>query len=75
MAEKDSRGWIINGDVRVELSKLVELYKKASASGDDSAVTLTAEALAAESTALANPAAEASAFVAAQAIHGLARGK
>jgi hypothetical protein len=75
MPKIDKRGWMINGAVGVDMKKLVELYRQASVGGKASALTITAEALAAESTALANPAAEASAFVAAQSIREHGRGK
>ncbi len=77
MARKtiDKRGWTVEGSANVDLEKLVDLYRASSrADGDDRALTVTAEAIASESTALSNPAAEASAFIAAKAVRNLAKG-
>lgn len=68
--------WPLQGNVGLDLQRLVELYKASlREKGDENALTVTAEAIASESTALANPAAEAAAFISAQAISELARKK
>lgn len=69
------QGWKTHGSRDVDLKKLVELYKDtAKISGDRDALIASAEAIASETTAIQNPAAEATAFVSAQAIAQLAKG-